>query len=260
MHFHLPKPLHGWREFAGEVGIIVVGVLIALAAEQVVERWSWSEKVESGRAALEQDYALIVANAREREAEDNCIRARLLWLRNVLDANPGHLPATGDIGAPPARPWYPQSWDSLVASTVAAHMPRDDLLTYGSIAVQARWAEDTAKREIDDWAVIYTMVGPARDLAPAETAQLHRAITDAAFQLNTMRLVAPQLREKIDNTKLLKPADLADINSYVAHILRGPTARGICGRVLSPDPTRVDAPYDPAVQRDALGGDKHQQT
>jgi hypothetical protein len=29
MHFHLPKPLHGWREFAGEVGIIVVGVLIA---------------------------------------------------------------------------------------------------------------------------------------------------------------------------------------------------------------------------------------
>jgi hypothetical protein len=20
MHFHLPKPLHGWREFAGEVG------------------------------------------------------------------------------------------------------------------------------------------------------------------------------------------------------------------------------------------------
>jgi hypothetical protein len=31
MHFHLPKPLHGWREFAGEVGIIVIGVLIALS-------------------------------------------------------------------------------------------------------------------------------------------------------------------------------------------------------------------------------------
>ncbi len=36
MHFHLPKPLHGWREFVGEVGIIVVGVLIALGAEQIV--------------------------------------------------------------------------------------------------------------------------------------------------------------------------------------------------------------------------------
>lgn len=39
MHFHLPKPLHGWREFAGEVGIIVLGVLIALGAQQLVE-WS----------------------------------------------------------------------------------------------------------------------------------------------------------------------------------------------------------------------------
>jgi hypothetical protein len=28
--FHLPKPLHGWRQFAGEVGIIVIGVLIGL--------------------------------------------------------------------------------------------------------------------------------------------------------------------------------------------------------------------------------------
>jgi hypothetical protein len=33
MHFRLPKPLHGWREFVGEVGIIVIGVRIALGAE-----------------------------------------------------------------------------------------------------------------------------------------------------------------------------------------------------------------------------------
>jgi hypothetical protein len=37
MHFHLPKPLHRWRAFAGEVGIIVLGVLIALGAEQVAQ-------------------------------------------------------------------------------------------------------------------------------------------------------------------------------------------------------------------------------
>ncbi len=37
MHLHLPKPLHGWREFLGEVGIIVIGVPLALGAEKVVE-------------------------------------------------------------------------------------------------------------------------------------------------------------------------------------------------------------------------------
>ena len=30
MRFAVPTPLHGWRAFWGEVGIIVIGVLIAL--------------------------------------------------------------------------------------------------------------------------------------------------------------------------------------------------------------------------------------
>jgi hypothetical protein len=37
MKLRIPEPLHGWREFAGEVGIIVLGVLIALGAQQLVE-------------------------------------------------------------------------------------------------------------------------------------------------------------------------------------------------------------------------------
>ena len=52
MHFHLPKPLHGWREFAGEVGIIVLGVLIALGFEQVVEDVHWRGEVREAKAAL----------------------------------------------------------------------------------------------------------------------------------------------------------------------------------------------------------------
>jgi hypothetical protein len=32
MQFHLPKPLRGWRAFVGEVGVIVLGVLVALGA------------------------------------------------------------------------------------------------------------------------------------------------------------------------------------------------------------------------------------
>jgi len=44
MHFHLPKPLHGWREFAGEVGIIVLGVLIALGLGQVAQAWNERSK------------------------------------------------------------------------------------------------------------------------------------------------------------------------------------------------------------------------
>ena len=52
MHFHLPKPLHGWRAFAGEVGIIVVGVLIALAAEQLVSSIRERDDMAQLRSAL----------------------------------------------------------------------------------------------------------------------------------------------------------------------------------------------------------------
>ena len=52
MHFHLPKPLHGWREFVGEVGIIVLGVLIALGAEQVIDNLHSRNEVKQTRQAL----------------------------------------------------------------------------------------------------------------------------------------------------------------------------------------------------------------
>ena len=181
----------------GEVGIIVIGVLIALGAQQVVEDWSWREKVDAGREALRQDYITILANAREREGEDPCIRKRLLELRNLLDSNADRLPPLGHIGSPPTRPWYPHSWDSLVASNVSTHMPRTDMLAFADIATQAKSAEDVVDREIEDWAVLYTMVGGGRALAPGEAAQLRIAITDAAYQLNEMRLIAPQARRAI---------------------------------------------------------------
>src|SRR6185437_402953 len=52
MHFHLPKPLHGWRAFAGEVGIIVLGVLIALGAEQVVESVHQRAEIRDAEGAM----------------------------------------------------------------------------------------------------------------------------------------------------------------------------------------------------------------
>ncbi len=43
MDFHLPKPRDGWRVFVGEVGVIVIGVMIALVAQQFAENWQWRQ-------------------------------------------------------------------------------------------------------------------------------------------------------------------------------------------------------------------------
>ena len=52
MHLHMPKPLHGWREFIHEFTIVVLGVLIALGANQMVENWAWSNKVRHAESAM----------------------------------------------------------------------------------------------------------------------------------------------------------------------------------------------------------------
>src|SRR6185437_9249744 len=33
VEIHKPKPVHNWREFLTEIGVVVIGVCIALAAE-----------------------------------------------------------------------------------------------------------------------------------------------------------------------------------------------------------------------------------
>lgn len=46
MHFHLPKPPNGWEAVAWDLAIVTVGVLLALAAQQIVDRWEWRQKVQ----------------------------------------------------------------------------------------------------------------------------------------------------------------------------------------------------------------------
>jgi hypothetical protein len=77
MHVHLPKPLHGWRAFVGEVGIIVVGVLIALGAEQFVEDWHWRESARQASHAIQLELAAQQVDAMERLAVQPCLTGQL---------------------------------------------------------------------------------------------------------------------------------------------------------------------------------------
>ena len=47
-----PKPWHDWRENVRELAIVVIGVLIALLAQQVVQGWEWKDKVAAAERAM----------------------------------------------------------------------------------------------------------------------------------------------------------------------------------------------------------------
>ena len=84
MHLHLPKPLHGWRAFVGEVGIIVIGVLIALGAEQLIERRHWHESAREASYAIQQELAVEQLDAMERLVVQPCLSGQLGALATKL--------------------------------------------------------------------------------------------------------------------------------------------------------------------------------
>jgi hypothetical protein len=81
------SPSMGWRAFWSEIVIVVLGVVIALAANEAVQDWNWRNKVEDAEARLEGDIAWAFLWAAEKSASQPCIDAQLAAMaRNVLES------------------------------------------------------------------------------------------------------------------------------------------------------------------------------
>lgn len=131
MHFHLPKPLHGWRQFVGEVGIIVIGVLIALGAEQVVERMRWKVEVAEARHSLDAQLLGSKFAALERIKLHDCTARKLDRLDDLIAAS--NRPRISSIDLNTIRLWGTSSWQSATSSGAIAHMNSDERDLYARL-------------------------------------------------------------------------------------------------------------------------------
>lgn len=132
MHVHLPKPLHGWRAFVGEVGIIVLGVLLALGAEQAVERVHEHAQVDQIRSALRAELADSRARWEDMRAGDDCELKRLNALGHWMAAAPDASRLT-DAFSPMLWNMHSAAWDLAKTSTVSEHISLDERLVYASL-------------------------------------------------------------------------------------------------------------------------------
>jgi hypothetical protein len=160
MEIHRPKPIHHWRELLKEVGIIFLGVLIALGAEQTVEWVHWRYEAGQAEHYLRHDAASILGDMVERLEIQKCQDRRLVLIRDRLLASgatwtamaPFYTsgPPAGSTYAHPMRGWPTISWSNAVASTAAVHLPDAQLNHYAEIfAAAAREANDQATEHED---------------------------------------------------------------------------------------------------------------
>jgi hypothetical protein len=190
MHFRLPKPLHGWREFLGEVGIIVVGVLIALGAEQVVEDVHWHSEAGAARDALLSEARDNLDAANFRAEQQPCVERRLTEIAAIFRAHAAGQPIvlTGPIGRPIYYGGSRDAWNVAVSSQAISHMSLKQKLDFGGAFSNYENMDDVQKREQDAWLRLNVLNDP-QVLAEGDWPNLHQAYAEAQSLSSRMQLI-----------------------------------------------------------------------
>jgi len=202
MHVHVPKPLHGWRAFAGEVGIIVLGVLIAIAFGQLVEALNWRSQVADAQSALSGDMAQSNRVFAYRVAAHDCVARRLDRIGEIIEQSARHQgpESVADVFPDIGNALYKNAWETSRADQVLPHFDRKRRALYGSYYLQLDNIQYFISREGDDWGVLRVLRGDPNRLGPADVAGLRVALMHASFEND---IIAGIAKDELDTSKAL---------------------------------------------------------
>jgi hypothetical protein len=159
MHLHLPRPLHGWRDFMGEVGVIVLGVLVALAFQQSVEWINERREASEARQNVRAEAAFNLSLIQSRVAVQGCIDRRIDEIEAILAAaGPGTMERQPTwIGRPSTGPFFMRRWDAATASGRNSLFTADEQERFAQIYDIFGRFNDYQAREQQVWADLRTL-------------------------------------------------------------------------------------------------------
>jgi len=213
MHFHLPKPLHGWREFVGEVGIILLGVLLALGAESLIEDLRWHHQVSIAQDGINDELGVVALKSYERVLLQPCISARLSELGALLRASKGQWKGSPMVvnGSSrrallaayrtPNRPLVVDAWQNSETSGTLNHMPSKQVLEMARIYSQDREFYELQQEEARSAARLMPLAYDA-DLTPDMRVNMLAAIGDIDRINALMALMATQMIDHVRSLHL----------------------------------------------------------
>ena len=199
MHLHLPKPVHGWRAFAGEVGIIVVAILLALSAEQLVESTHWKHQAKKGQQAIDLELSHAAGVFEERVLVQPCLDRRLKEVDARLREarRTGRVDDIGEIGRPPSRPIENEAWSTAVSSGLLQHFTQTDRNTLSILAAQiANYDRDIAEEQ-RAWATLRMIERSPGPISDGILTEASATVARLQFQTWMNGLVAGQMLDQI---------------------------------------------------------------
>jgi len=204
MHVHLPKPLHGWRAFLGEVGIIVLGVLIALAAEQFLSSHHERSEAREAERAIRGELEINMARLRSRHAVRTCVQKRVDELQALIDSagrNGGSIATPKWVGRPQFWTMQLSRWEATSQAGRAALIPADNLNLYGSMYSFMQRINSEGALEQDAWAKLRAFEHLQR-LTPETSFELQSTLQQARYINWRMEVWFVQLQAIFGRTHL----------------------------------------------------------
>jgi hypothetical protein len=182
MGFRLPEPLHGWRQFAGEVGIIVLGVLVALGAQQWVQDGQQRAEARAADRAIRSELELNMSRLKSRWEKRECVSRRLDELQALIRSSDtdGVIATPRWVGRPQFWTMQMARWETSSQAGRAALIPTDDLALYGSMYGYMASANVEMTKEQADWARLRSLES-LRRLTPDMAFQLTNTLQEARY-------------------------------------------------------------------------------
>lgn len=208
-------PANGWRGFAGEVGVIVLGVLIALGAQKMAEDYSDRQRLSSTLEAIRTEVADHDYSASEIQVAAPCILAQAEAIQRRLAAGDSKLlPLYRDAGFSdgfvvrlPSRLWSRVAWQSMSEIDTLRRLEPDFFAAMAPYYAQVESAGVTGD---EAWAVHISLNVLGRMMPRSESDRL-RFLEMAEVlrgKIAFLDLVAGQIRNRLGQTgQLLSDKD-----------------------------------------------------
>jgi hypothetical protein len=195
MHVHLPKVPHSWREFFKEYAIIVLGVLTALALEQLVESVHERHLAREAQEAIQQELHENIDRAAYRLTQQACIEKRLDEIQALLGQWQGDdaFPAGMHIGFPGSVGLVYERWNANLASgRFNEESPQEQSQQAGLYSL-VKLLDGLESREIDEWSQLRTLEMGSRALSPAAKPMIATALSNARSDAKSLKLLSEVL-------------------------------------------------------------------
>ena len=235
----LPTPIHGWRVLAGEMGVIAVGVLIALGAQQLVERREWNQRAASAEDAIKDELGNAAIMGHERRIIQPCLRGKIRELADKLILNEGkwsaspmkvasaqYVPVIPPAYRAPTRAFLTDAWNSAMADGTVNHLKADRVQEYSALYNQVAHLRQLQEEEQKAGASL-TPLSFDGQLDDRSRAEMIARLAEVDRINSLMALISGQIIDALRDLKF--GYDKADVARDAKEIVTAQrVARGTC--------------------------------